>query len=292
MRTGHSNKKRKLITALFLLALAGTAGTAYAARMSCSFVGGTSGDISFPNIDLTTSGTVYGNVNTQVSFVCTKNQSYTITVNPVSGWTLQSGANSIPYTLGVAPSGSYAGAQVDLLVPSGLGASAIAQADYQSAPVASYANTSPIFITVSWGTGGAAGSIQATLPSGSVRAAVVDSCTAPVNGSMNFTIDPSGSGTLNFSTTDAGNTPPTVTCTQNAVHAVSCSSAHLNKLTIGNDGSTDPISYTITGCPSTITGGGISSPTPINFGISILQSAYQNAKAGPHSDTISVLVTY
>jgi spore coat protein U-like protein len=76
------------------------------------------------------------------------------------------------------------------------------------------------------------------------------------------------------------------------VHAVACSSAHGSTLTIGNDGVTDPIAYTITGCPASITGSGFSTATPIPIGISILQTAYQNARAGAHSDTITVTVTY
>jgi len=52
------------------------------------------------------------------------------------------------------------------------------------------------------------------------------------------------------------------------------------------------IAYTITSCPASITGSGFSTAASIPVGISILQTAYQNAKAGAHSDTITVTVTY
>jgi hypothetical protein len=108
---------------------------------------------------------------------------------------------------------------------------------------------------------------------------------------MSFNIDPSGSGTLTPNTT-ANGTSPSVKCTKNTGHVVACSSVNGNKLTIGNDGVTDPIAYTITSCPASVTGSGFSTAAPIPVGISILQTAYQNAKAGAHSDTITVTVTY
>jgi spore coat protein U-like protein len=109
---------------------------------------------------------------------------------------------------------------------------------------------------------------------------------------MSFNINPAGLGTLTPATTDAGNTSPSVKCTKNAAHAVACSSVHANTLTIGNDGVTDPIAYTITGCPASLTGSGFSTATPIPVGISILQTAYQDARVGAHSDTITITVTY
>ncbi len=261
----------------------------YGVPMSCSFVSGNSGAISFPALDLSTAGPVFGTVTTQVQFTCTVNKPYTVSLAPASGWTLQSGSNSMAYTLGVTPSATYAGAAVDLLIPSGAAASEIVQANYQNAPAGIYSNGSAITITVDWN--GPPGPISATLPINSVRVTVNDSCTSAVNGSMSFNIDPSGSGTLTPDTISNG-TSPSVKCTKNAVHAVACSSSHANMLTIGNDGVTDPIAYTITGCPASVTGSGFSTASPIPIGISILKAAYQNAQAGTHSDTITVTVTY
>jgi len=139
----------------------------------------------------------------------------------------------------------------------------------------------------------ASGALALTLtPTVTATGTVTDTCTSATNGSITFTIDPSGAATLTPATTDAGNTSPSVKCTKNQSHAVACSSAHGNKLTIGNDGSTDPIAYTIPTCAATITGGGFSAATSIPIGISILPAAYQNALIGAHSDTITVTITY
>jgi hypothetical protein len=139
----------------------------------------------------------------------------------------------------------------------------------------------------------AAGALAATLtPTVTATGTVADTCTSAVGGSITFNIDPSVAGPLTPATTDAGNTAPTVKCTNGAVHAVTCTSAHSNQLTIGNDGSTDPIAYTITGCPANITGSGFSTATPIDFGLSIATADYQDAQAGAHADTITVTVTY
>ena len=121
---------------------------------------------------------------------------------------------------------------------------------------------------------------------------MIDTCTSATNGSITFNIDPSGAATLTPATTDAGNTSPTVKCTKNQVHTVACSSAHGNTLTIGNNGVTDPIPYTIPTCPASITGGGFSAATSIPIGISITPAAYQNALVGAHADTITVTITY
>jgi hypothetical protein len=86
-----------------------------------------------------------------------------------------------------------------------------------------------------------------------------------------------------------------VKCTAGQSHAVSCISSHAYNLTIGNDGSTDPIAYTVTGCPASVTGQGFLTPVPINFGLSLNATGpngYQNAAAGAHSDTITVQVSY
>jgi len=139
----------------------------------------------------------------------------------------------------------------------------------------------------------ASGAPAATLtPAVTATGTVLDTCTSAVGGSITFNIDPSGVGALTPATTDAGNTSPSVKCTKGQTHAVACSSAHGNRLTIGNDGVTDPIAYTITGCATPLTGNGFSTITSIPVGISILQAAYQDAQAGAHSDTITVTVTY
>jgi len=141
--------------------------------------------------------------------------------------------------------------------------------------------------------GGASGALAATLtPTVLATGTVKDTCSTPTNGTITFTIDPSGSGTLTPQSTDPGNTSPTVMCTNGQPHVVACTSGHGSKLTIGNDGLTDPIAYSITGCASPLTGAGFTTATSIPLGLSIAQAAYQNAKVGAHADTITVTITY
>ena len=128
----------------------------------CSFVGGISnGIISFGNIDPSSTSTIYGNVNQQVSFTCLLGTAYTITVTPSSGWTLTSGSNTISYTLGVASSGTYSGTAVNLLIaPPSTSSSSITPANFQNAPAGTYTSTSAVSISVAYGTG------SLTLPGG------------------------------------------------------------------------------------------------------------------------------
>ena len=284
-RPGHE----AYIISLCLFAMTFAAREAHAL---CFLQGGSNGVVSFGAINPSTSGPVLGTVTTQVSFVCPSGCPFTVTASPASGWTL-TGPGSIPYTLGFIASGTGLGfgSPINLLTNT----SQVLQANYQNAPSGSYSNSSAITLTITSGSGGAclfANAITATVPATTgVTASIANTCGSAVSGTMSFTIDPSGAGTLTPSTTADG-TSPSAMCTMNAVHAVACSSAHGNKLTIGNDGATDPIAYTITSCPASITGSGFSTATQIPVGISIAQAAYQNAKAGAHSDTITVTVTY
>lgn len=118
-------------------------------------------------------------------------------------------------------------------------------------------------------------------------------CTWISDGTITFDIDPSGTGVITANTT-ANGTDPKVKCTKDTTYGVACTSAHSLKLTIGNDGTTDPIDYTITGCATPITGTGFGSGKEVNIpvGVSIAQSAYENAQVGAHVDTITVTVTY
>ena len=138
----------------------------------------------------------------------------------------------------------------------------------------------------------ASGAVVATLTATvTATGTVKDTCSTPTNGTITFNIDPSGSGTLTPQTTDSGNSSPTVKCTNGQPHVVACTSPKY-QLTLYGDGVTDPIAYTITGCTSPITGAGFATATSIPLGLSIAQAAYQNAKVGAHSDTITVTITY
>ena len=260
------------------------------ALADCYFNGSSTGGISFNVMDPSmTPGPILGTVTQQINFICRNTLPYTVTANPASGWTLVSGANTIPYMLGFAASGTGTGAPVALLTNS----TQVIQADYASALAGAYANSQPVTFTITW-TGGGGGSIVASLPAGSVSGSLINTCATPVNGTITFNIDQSSAGPITAATTDAGNTAPTVRCTNGYTPGVACTSGHGYTLTIGNDGVTDPIAYTITGCPPGITGQGfaIGAITPVNFGLSLAQVNYQNANAGAHTDTITVTITY
>jgi hypothetical protein len=280
--------KARIISLCLSFALACTANSAQA---TCAFVGGSSGVISFGAIDPSTSpGPALGTVTTQVNFTCNNNRAFTVTASPASGWTLI-GPGSMSYTPGFIASGTGRGNATPIALLTNT--SQILQSNYQNAPSGVYNNAGgQVTLTINCPTCNGTKTIIATIPATTgVTASISNTCTSAVSGSMSFNIDPSGAGTLTPNTT-ANGTSPSVKCTMNAVHAVACSSAHANKLTIGNDGSTDPIAYTITGCPASLTGSGFSTATSIPVGISILQAAYQDAQAGDHSDTITVTVTY
>lgn len=117
---------------------------------------------------------------------------------------------------------------------------------------------------------------------------VTDTCNSVAAGSLGFTLDPSTFPDVNPAATGTG-----VKCTKGSSHAVTCVGTHGN-LSIGNDGTTDPIPYTVTGtiCGGTVVGTGFSAAAPIDLGISVLGVNYKDAQAGAHTDTITVTVTY
>jgi len=299
MTSRHVHKTCVIFLCL-LLALACAAGSAHAA---CAFSppGASSGVIAFSAINPSTSpGPVYGTVTTPITFTCAPaGRAFTVTANPASGWSL-TGAGSIPYTLGFITGGTSLGAgapnRISLLTNAPPNASLINMTNYRDAPAGVYNNgAQAVSFTINCPTCTGTKTIVATIPGTSgvtANPGIANTCGSAIGGSMSFNINPAGLGTLTPATTDAGNTSPSVKCTKNAAHAVACSSVHANTLTIGNDGVTDPIAYTITGCPASLTGSGFSTATPIPVGISILQTAYQDARVGAHSDTITITVTY
>lgn len=88
-------------------------------------------------------------------------------------------------------------------------------------------------------------------------------------------------------------TNPSIKCTKGSSHVVACTSAHSFVLTKGNDGSTDPITYTLHAgsCASPLAGNG-STAVDIPLAIDIATNDFINATAGLHSDTITITVTY
>ena len=117
---------------------------------------------------------------------------------------------------------------------------------------------------------------------------VSDTCNSVAAGVLNFALDASTVPDVNPTATGTG-----VKCTKGSSHAVTCVGTHGN-LSIGNDGATDPIPYTVTGtvCGGNVVGTGFSAAAPIDLGISVLGANYKDAQAGAHTDTITVTVTY
>ena len=120
-------------------------------------------------------------------------------------------------------------------------------------------------------------------------ATVQDKCTGPNGGSISFNLDPSVASPVSASTADPGNSAPALRCTNNTNHAVTCPANGV--LTVGDDGATDPITYTVT-CPASVTGQGFGVATPIPFSVDVPYASFQDAAAGAHSDIITVTVTY
>jgi len=257
----------------------------------CAFVGGSNGAINFTIDPSTSPGPIYGNVTAQINFICESGKPFNVTASPAGGWTL-TGPGTMNYTPGFISGGTGQGTMAISLLTTG---SSILQTHYQDAPYGVYNNGSQaVTFTIHCPTCSAPNVISATLPATTgVTANVTDMCIATAAGSIAFNIDPSGSGTLNVSTTNNG-TDPTAKCTKGRTYSVSCTSLHGNVLTIGNDGVTDPLAYNISTCGSSnsLTGKGFSTPASIPVGISISQAAYQNARVGDHQDTITVTVTY
>jgi len=260
---------------------------------SCQLSGTTQGlyfgVLNGPNGDInpSTSPPISSTVTTPVTFQCGTGLTYAISV-PITGPSLQmTGNNLIKFTIGLAAGGSGS----DSMPLTQLMANNASTIDNFSKNFnAGTSSIGPVTVRLSWNSG--ANYIDSTL--NVIPVNIMDTCSTPVNGSITFTINPASAGPLTPNTTADG-VPPTVMCTSGQPHGVSCTSSHSYMLTIGNDGSTDPIAYTVTGCPASVTGSGFLTATPINFGLSLSATGlngYQDAVVGAHSDTITVQVSY
>jgi len=268
----------------------------------CDFVSGVStGDISFGNIDPSTTGTIYGTITTGVQFTCSSALAYTITVSPASGWQLTSGSNTMAYTLGVALGGTYGTTAVNVFPAS---SSNIVQGQFESTPAGSYSNASTITVTISW-TGG---SIVASLPVGSVTGTVISTCGSLVNGAFStLSISPSNNANQSFAVA----TPATVSCTKNTsttsitasslygsshTTPVSCTGSLLTGFTMQEPVSGDTINYSFQ-CNASITGLGFGSSTNVPLGIGatvlaadVISANYASGKT--YADTVTMTINY
>lgn len=255
----------------------------------CSFAGSNVGGISFNNIDPSSPGPVLGTITQQIFFVCKNNFVYTVTANPASGWTIDFGANAIPYTLGFNTGGVGTGAPVALLtIPP-----QITQPNYVNAPGGLYANSQAITFTISWTQAGG-GSIIATLPVGSVSGTVMNTCVVSQSaGTLTFNIDPSVAG----STSATISPDMQIKCTKNAGVTITASSAcggAAPRLAGGYPpvcgASTIPYSFNFLG---SVTGQGFGGAgISLGLGGSATSANYANAPVGNYGDQQTLTITY
>ena len=254
----------------------------------CSFVGGSSGAISFGNIDPTGNTSATGTVTTPVQFICSAGLSYAVTVNPAAGWQLQSGSSTMGYNLGIAPGATSTGAAVDLFPAGG---STITPGQYVNARAGNYANPSSITAAISW----AGGSITASLPVGSVSAAVINACAVAGSPSIGF-------GMLDGVTHAGGATatvaPPAIMCTRDASVSVSDNGGlHFSGTPRMSDASGNYLPYGIQYSGSLTGLGGLtdiggSGAGRLSLGASIPANSLDNVPAGTYSDTITLTISY
>lgn len=254
----------------------------------CSFSTGNTGSISFGDVNPTGTGVVVGSVTAPVQFICSTGTTYTVSVNPASGWELAYGSNTMVYNLGVVTDGTGTGAAVDVFTTGG---STLAQSQYVNASAGIYANASGITVVISY-TGG---SLTAFLPAGSVTANVQTICAA------------SGSSLIDFGTLDAMThaggavaavTPPVLVCTKDAsVNITGNGGLHYSGTPRLRDASINYIHYTVN-FTNTLTGAGGatdiggSGPGKLSLSADISAGALDNAPEGTYTDTVTLTITY
>jgi hypothetical protein len=250
---------------------------------ACSFIGTSTGGISFNIIDpSTTPGPITNNsVTQQVLFQCATTVTYSIATNPASP-SLTSGADAIPFTLGVAAAGQNVTdtTQIPLLTTG----SSMLIANYQNAPAGAYTSGN-ILVTISW-TGSSTGSITATV---TASGTVINTCAvAQSPGTLIFTIDPSVAGV----TTATISPDMQLKCTKNdsvsITAASSCGGLDSAYPACGGNKILYTFNY-LTG----ITGQGFGGAgIPLNIGGTATSANYENAPVGTYGDLQTLTITY
>lgn len=258
----------------------------------CSFVGSNAGAVSFGAIDPSTApGPILGEITQQIQIACDSGLTFTVTANPAGGWTLNSGVNTISYTLGFNASGTGLGdLPMDLLTSN----SRILQTDYQNAAGGLYSNNQAIALTVAWGTGKTAGSLAATLPISSISGTILNTCvvTQPAD-TLVFTIDPLAA--LTTAVLSPSGLDLMIKCTLNAPVSISASSKCGG---LAENGSASCggfiIPYTFNYITNTSGSGfGTGFDIPVGIGGSAIQSNYLNAPSGSgYADVQTVTISY
>ena len=250
----------------------------------CVLNGTDTGGISFGNLDPSGYPAPVNNIITQqVNFQCSAGLAYSIAVTNPVGQLQLTGANTVPFTLGLHANGTGAGAvDIPLLTMN----SAITSYAGFVEGVSSFSN--PITVEINW----AGGSLSAYVNVSDVT--VIPACGTPTNGTMNFDIDPSLNTTITASTT-ANGTSPTVKCTNASQPNVTCETSGGSTAGQLKKG-TDNINYNVTTCgvSGKITGNGFGAApaSEIPVGISVVPSAYQSAPPGDYSDNVTVTIAY
>lgn len=254
----------------------------------CSFIGTSTGSISFSAIDpSTTPGPITNNaVTQQVLFQCNTTVTYSIAMNPAAP-SLDLGGNTIPFTLGVAAPGQNITntTQIPLLTT----ASTILIANYQNAPAGLYASGN-VLVTVSW-TGTSTGMMTAMV---TANGTILNICKVlpPPPGTLTFDINPSVAGM----TSATISSDLQVQCTMNnnvtisAVSACGGASPKLDTAYPACGGST--INYTFSYLAG-ITGQGFGGAgIPLNISGSATSANYENAPVGSYGDLQTLTITY
>jgi hypothetical protein len=253
---------------------------------ACAFTGSIAGGISFNTIDPSTApGPILGTVIQQMPFTCTAGTAFTTAANPASGWTIVSGANTVPYALGFLASGTGLGATpINLLTAN----SQIIQADYANAAAGLYSNAQQISLTVSW----AGGSIVASIPAGGVSGAVINTCAvSQTAGTLTFAIDPSITGIASATISP----DMQIKCTKNDNVVITASSKcggatpRLDSAYPACGGNTIPYTFNFT---SSLPGQGFGFALPLNLGGSVSSANYQNAPVGNYGDLQTLTISY
>ncbi|MDX9821527.1 MAG: spore coat protein U domain-containing protein [Syntrophales bacterium] len=255
------------------------------ATISCSFIGGSTGAIAFGGIDPTSPSVVLGTVTTPVQFTCTPaGTAYTISANPASGWQLTSGSNALSYTLGVASSGTYAGTAVNVFPAN---SSSISQGQFVNATAGSYANASTVNVTIAY----PGGSIVASLPIGSVTAAVQNACAVTGGSSVSFG---DADAVAHAGGKTASATPPTIRCTMGStVNVTRDNGLNYSGSLRMKDSASNYINYNLSFTTPLTGAGGVSDVgSSLNLGAAMPAGALDNAPAGMYSDTVTLTISY
>lgn len=259
----------------------------------CSFAGPNIGGISFNNIDPSSPVVpINGTITQQIYIVCKNNFTYTVTASPASGWTIDMGAATIPYTLSYNTGGVGTGGAVPLLTNT----SQLTTYTYANAPGGLYGNTNAVTFTISWTQAGG-GSIIAYLQPGGVSGAVLNTCLLSQSpGPLFFNIDPSASSVGTTASPDLQ-----IKCTMSAPVSVSAASACGGSMYSAYPPSCggNAIPYTFkclgsgTGCSGTVPGSGFGG-AGISLGISgsATSAGYANAPIGNYGDLQTLTIAY